>query len=236
MGIIIFMLAIFFAFVLLYLGIFHATISPAKGYKAALAVDLGLASALLLFYFFWKPSFKQVRWKFSQKPYGLILVCFLVGVLAGEWSSSMLEFLPRYEIWKNEYDASFGDLSVLEVFLGILVTPILEEVFFRGILFQRLKRLLPWGAALGLSALAFGVVHLDALQIIDATFVGLVLGYIYHRTNNLPLIILIHIVHNAIAYGLPYSAMQEAGRSGAILFVVVLGALLAGGFFYIQKK
>ncbi len=54
----------------------------------------------------------------------------------------------------------FEDPRQLHAFLALVVfAPILEEVFFRGLLLRALRQYVPTGWAVALSALAFGLVH-----------------------------------------------------------------------------
>lgn len=84
--------------------------------------------------------------------------------------------------------------------LGALVlAPVVEELFFRGLLQSALARWWrsPW-AAIWASALAFGLCHYSVPDTIPTlTFFGLALGYAYARTRSLTLAIAIHAAFNA---------------------------------------
>ena len=53
--------------------------------------------------------------------------------------------------------------------------------------------------AIVFGALIFGIVHLQPLQVINAFFLGLALGWIYLRTQSLWVCIVAHVLYNAIA-------------------------------------
>ncbi|MCG8407417.1 MAG: CPBP family intramembrane metalloprotease [Phycisphaerales bacterium] len=79
------------------------------------------------------------------------------------------------------------------------LVPILEELFFRGLLLPALSKWLcsEWNAIL-LSGLIFGLVHIPLYHHIPALIIfGILLGYVYARTRSLTLVILIHAVFNA---------------------------------------
>ncbi len=59
-----------------------------------------------------------------------------------------------------------------------------------------------WGSgwAIVVSALFFGLVHLNPTQAVNAFVMGIVLGYIYVVTRSLTPVIVIHAVNNGIAY------------------------------------
>ncbi len=86
--------------------------------------------------------------------------------------------------------------------LATFIVPIYEEIFFRGILHNALgNRLGIWGTILISSAL-FGLFHIIPIQIITAFLLGLVLGWLYEKTNSLWAPILCHLVNNGLAMGL----------------------------------
>lgn len=92
-------------------------------------------------------------------------------------------------------------------FLGaLLIAPITEELFFRGLVQSGISRLfMPrpgslrhrW-IAIGLSASLFGAMHSATPQFIPAlTVLGVVLGYLYERYGSLLVPIIIHMLFNA---------------------------------------
>ena len=82
----------------------------------------------------------------------------------------------------------------------MVAAPILEEVLFRGILQESLtEKLGGWRGVLAASAI-FGIVHVIPQQMVNAFFVGIILGYIYIKTRSLLPVILIHAINNALAF------------------------------------
>lgn len=93
----------------------------------------------------------------------------------------------------NQLSEQFGILQY--VLLVCVCAPIAEEVFFRGLV---INKMLVYGktAAIVLSAAIFGLVHGTLSQIPYALALGLVLGYIYIRFGNIYLNIGLHAVMN----------------------------------------
>ena len=69
----------------------------------------------------------------------------------------------------------------LELTVLLAASPFLEEIFFRGILFQRLKELMSVKAAAVVSALVFGLYHGTLTQGIYGFFMGLALAWAMER-------------------------------------------------------
>lgn len=86
------------------------------------------------------------------------------------------------------------------IITSVVAAPILEEVLFRGILQESLtEKLGGWRGVLAASAI-FGIVHVIPQQMVNAFFVGIILGYIYIKTRSLLPVILIHAINNALAF------------------------------------
>jgi membrane protease YdiL (CAAX protease family) len=81
----------------------------------------------------------------------------------------------------------------------VILAPIAEELFFRGVVFNALRREggRRW-AYLGSSAL-FAVIHLDLVVLVPLFLLGLALAWVYERTNNLLAPIAMHATVNAIS-------------------------------------
>jgi hypothetical protein len=107
-----------------------------------------------------------------------------------------LDFLiPKQFTWA-------GAIGML--ILGGFIVPIVEELFFRGVLYTWLRDSFGiWVGSVG-SALIFGLLH-GEISIVGATFVmGLVLAWLYERSNSLWPSITIHIVNNSFKLLLLY--------------------------------
>ena len=82
----------------------------------------------------------------------------------------------------------------------VVIPPIVEEMLFRGVVLQSLKRYGD-GFAIVVSAIFFGLYHGNPIQFVFAFFSGLVLGYVVIRTGSLLPSILIHLINNGVSYG-----------------------------------
>lgn len=92
------------------------------------------------------------------------------------------------------------DSPVWLVVVGVLFAPIIEEIFFRGFLFQgfRQKYGLVGGALISSAVFALG--HLDPVALIPTFILGLLLAYMYHRSNSVWPGIILHFLVNAFGF------------------------------------
>lgn len=128
----------------------------------------------------------------------LILAGIVVATAAGIVIEPLLDAMPEHYLEKLNSMIGRGGWAIATT---VVAAPILEEVFFRGLVLESLSR--RWSArwaVLGSAAL-FGVVHLPILpQMVNAFVIAIVMGYIYLITRSLIPVIAIHFINNGLAY------------------------------------
>ena len=86
------------------------------------------------------------------------------------------------------------------VLLSVSVfAPFFEEWLCRGIILRGLLKKMKPGWAIVISALVFGLIHMNLWQAIPAFIIGTILGYVYYKTGSLKLTMLMHCVNNTFA-------------------------------------
>ena len=90
------------------------------------------------------------------------------------------------------------DLIALAVLVGIIV-PVGEEVFFRGLTYGALRRLMNRHAAAVVSALFFAGAHLQPVELLPILILGIVLAYTYEYTGSLIPGMIAHGINNLAA-------------------------------------
>ena len=104
------------------------------------------------------------------------------------------------ELPDDTVDIAFPGLAVLFTFQAVaIVTPITEELFFRGFVLTGLVPRLGTVGAIVCSALIFSLFHLSVATLIPVFISGLLLGWLYRRTGALWPGILAHAGQNALA-------------------------------------
>lgn len=111
---------------------------------------------------------------------------------------ALLELLPTLSTqWK-----------LVLILSAVVLAPLSEEVFFRGILQTTFRRYTnrPW-VSIACASVLFGAVHAAFLQDVPALIVlGIVLGYNYERTGRLIAPILIHAIFNGVMIAMTLTA------------------------------
>ncbi|CAK9237156.1 unnamed protein product [Sphagnum troendelagicum] len=78
--------------------------------------------------------------------------------------------------------------------------PIWEEVIFRGFLLPSLTRYLPVWGSIFVSSIAFALAHFSIQRMLPLTFLGLVMGIVFVRSQNLLASILLHSLWNGFVF------------------------------------
>ena len=92
-----------------------------------------------------------------------------------------------------------GDYGLTGAFIKVaVIAPIVEELIFRGLIFNGFRKNYNGFVAVFMSALLFSLFHLNPWQM-PATFVlGLLLGWLMLRTNNIFVAIIGHSINNSL--------------------------------------
>jgi membrane protease YdiL (CAAX protease family) len=129
---------------------------------------------------------------------GLAVPAWIVAQLIGYLTIRLLEpFGLQPEAGVADAALSNADPTVLVVAL-VVVAPIAEELFFRGVAYNAWEREYGPSRALYGSAILFAVIHGSAFVIPSIFVLGLVLGQLFRTTRSLPATILLHAGFNGI--------------------------------------
>jgi membrane protease YdiL (CAAX protease family) len=122
-----------------------------------------------------------------------------------------LVYLPIFEIiGERDVSADARALTdraedpfgiVLLVLIVVIGAPIVEELFFRGLLLRSAERKWGRGWAVAVSSVIFGAVHLQPLQFPALVAVGVVFALLTLRSGRLGPAIFAHVAFNAVAVG-----------------------------------
>jgi membrane protease YdiL (CAAX protease family) len=89
------------------------------------------------------------------------------------------------------------DSPVWFFIVGAIFAPLVEEIFFRGFLFQGFRARYSWMTAIFLSGAVFALAHLDLVVLIPTFILGCLLAYVYHRSNSIWPGIILHFLVNS---------------------------------------
>ncbi|MDQ1494218.1 MAG: protease family protein, partial [Actinomycetota bacterium] len=96
-------------------------------------------------------------------------------------------------------DKAHGAGVVLLILVVAVAAPIVEEIFFRGLVLRSLERRMSRGWAIVVSSAVFGAAHFEPLQFPALFLFGLVAAILATRTGRLGPGIWAHVAFNAVA-------------------------------------
>ena len=138
----------------------------------------------------------------------LLLWAFVLIFAVGVVLEPLLRLLPELSL-----NVGRGFWTILSL---VVFAPVFEELICRGIVLGSLRDKFGVTTAWLLSSLFFGVLHGQPVQVISATVIGLVLGYVYLATDSLWSVMILHALNNAVAY-----LAMATGHGNALLIDMV---------------
>ncbi|SMO84467.1 hypothetical protein SAMN06265379_10997 [Saccharicrinis carchari] len=131
-----------------------------------------------------------------------VIILVSVGALGLQLGalSPLTSLIPMPDIFKQMF-LEIGSMTGVFGFMTLVIAaPIFEELIFRGVILDGLLKRYSPAKSIFISSLLFGIVHLNPWQFITAMGVGSFMGWVYYKTHNLSLCILIHFVNNLFAF------------------------------------
>ena len=148
---------------------------------------------------------------------GFLMYFSIVGILINlPLSEGMLES------YSSMASGLFTQNFVVAIISNVIAAPIIEEIIFRGLIFDRLKKAIPVVPAMIISALLFGLAHGQIIWICYAAVIGLILAAIYHKTGSIIPCIAAHMVLNGTSTLINYSGLMLSQSFFTIACVAAL--------------
>ena len=115
---------------------------------------------------------------------GILVLCAVSGGILNLLWSGILQQLRIQDHFSNAVQEQLfaGQAMVQLLGLGVLV-PLAEELIFRGLIYTRIRKRIPAGAAIFFSALLFALFHGNVIQMIFAFPLALILAWLYERSG-----------------------------------------------------
>ncbi|WP_088350295.1 CPBP family intramembrane glutamic endopeptidase [Bacillus cereus] len=170
--------------------------------------SIGLQLAVLLFFIFkFEPAKKLLLQSFNftalkkWRTYVYLLLFFVINI-------ALNHILLKYVFQgATKQQASALNLEVFEQYQVLLLisfailTPIFEELIFRGFLLHFFSERFPFWIAAVLTSFFFGIAHTYSLGVMVITFfTGLLMAILCKKTKSIIPAMLFHIMNNMLAF------------------------------------
>lgn len=119
-------------------------------------------------------------------------------------------FVQTSAAYQDVADRQFGVSFGAGLILFGLISPIAEEIVFRGLIFNRIRHFCPTVMAILVSGVLFGAFHGNPVQGIYGGCMGILIAYAYERMHSFIIPCLFHVTANSIIYTLAQNAAVQA--------------------------
>jgi len=142
----------------------------------------------------WKHlGFGKFDWNTLGLGCGLLIASYVIIII-----HNLILMALKIDTQGSEILELFASLEspVWFFFVGAVLAPLVEEIFFRGFLFQGFRQKYGWITAALLSSAIFAAAHLDLVALIPTFILGCLLAYVYHRSNSVWPGVILHVLVN----------------------------------------
>ena len=243
----------FFQFIFGFLGMVITTIiKRINGQNMDYVKDFGnvlvtaiIISGILSFFIYWGIAYlrKQKMFQvcnFRKVKLQYLVIALIFGIGLNVINEYLLLQLMKFDIFSEAFMRYLAmtkflvNTNVILAILGVgIIGPIIEEMIFRGLIFNELKNVMPVPVVIIVQGVLFGIYHFNLIQFIYATLIGIMLGAIYALTKNIWIPIFIHMVNNISALLLPENQTVVTIISFGISIVVIILCYL---YFYKERE
>ena len=185
------------------------------------------------------PMFRKetVDWKGSVR-----LPVLTVGILAVAMAlgtNILFSLLHITELSKSFADVA-GQQFMVPIWQGLLlfgvVSPLAEEVVFRGVIYNRLKKYFPVWVAILTSAVLFGGYHGNLVQGIYGFLLGTVIAWLYEVAGKFRIPVIFHAFANISVFLMTYDSDITAAINTWINFLIFAIISISTLFFMGTRK
>jgi len=137
--------------------------------------------------------------------------------------------------WFYEYNqlmnlSNYSTIAMIAMILySVFVAPVHEEFLIRGVTQNFAKKAMPFWIANFVQALIFGVLHMNVIQGSYAFLIGLLLGYIMHKSRNIWIPIIFHFFFNLFGTFVPFNMLEGNAGSAYVLVIGIGIAIMSVG-------
>jgi len=167
---------------------------------------------VVLFVFGFWYAVRENKWHYRPDYRPLFTVKRIAGLTAiglfGQYAIGITVGFLRY-LLPNIF-ASYDNVSEIlslkngspfaVLLLVVVVGPIAEELLFRGVIYGGLRTCFPVDVSALVSALIFGIYHKNIVQGLYAAAFGIILAYIFEKTQSIWGSTLMHMAFNLSSY------------------------------------
>ena len=167
--------------------------------------------------------------------------CLLAGATAGLALGLNFLFLlsgtvEGSEAYQEVAQAQYAAWFPIGLICFGLITPIAEELLFRGVIFGCIKRYMKLSAAMLVSSIFFALYHGNSVQALYAVVLGYLMAYAYEYFGDFRIAVAVHILANVLSYVLSYIPAVSALANWPVCIVALAIGAACAWMLHKEKK
>lgn len=172
----------------------------------------------------------------AVKKYFLIALLGAGAAFALNLAFGLLPAVAASESYGQVADQQYGVTFIVGLFLYGVISPVTEELVYRGIAYQRLKRSFGVLPAMLFSAALFGALHGNWVQASYGMLMGLLLAWVYEKNEGILASVVVHIAANIGVYALTYGNRLAGISTKTSLTVLIICVMITVVCFWQLQK
>ena len=143
----------------------------------------------------------------KMKPLWIVLLVIIsLAVSIGlNYLFSVLGITGSSAGFNDVHEAQFSVNIVAGIIIYGILSPLTEEIIFRGIIYNRLKRIFPLAVSFIVNCILFGIFHGNVVQGLYAVLMSALILLAYEKCKSFWAPIIVHVVANLGVYVLQYT-------------------------------
>lgn len=176
-------------------------------------------------------------WHLKEEPkkhYVLLVMATIGAVLGVNIFLELLGMTDKSAAYQAVVEDQYSALLPVGLICYGVITPIAEELLFRGIIYNKFKGYLKLLPSLVVSSALFGMYHGNTVQGIYAFVLGMLIAYLYEYFADFRVPVAVHMLANILAYTLSFTGVAVSALvSWPACFVCLVWAV---GSIYLLNK
>jgi membrane protease YdiL (CAAX protease family) len=174
--------------------------------KMYIPIMLSAITSLGVYYLIYKKRNKSLIevCNFSKVNFKSVGLAAIIGIAYSLFVRYILFLVSKSSTFAETYN-KYGEMmkwitnyDILNILTVVLIAPVVEEVLFRGMIFNELLQNISLVSSIIIQALLFGLYHMNIIQGLYAFVMALFLGILYYRFKSLWVPIIFHSAFNAV--------------------------------------
>ena len=129
-------------------------------------------------------------------------IIFMIGfvILSSELDNLLQYVLPMPQLFQDLFQSLLvNEYIIISIILVGIIPAFVEEMLFRGVILSGFTQNYSMKKSILLSALLFGLIHLNPWQFVTAFIVGIITAWLFIKTKSIILCVYIHLFNNILA-------------------------------------